>query len=248
MNGKNTLAKNNYIVIGFLIACAFGFLYSCSETHKPDRREWDFKSLEREIEKEYGKGLKILIKEKVKGKVLFVEVSGSEQLSDYKKMMRIPASNIAHIVSEEPFIKFNEIIVSLNIERRKDEFRFNRKDLTLVNDNMYLGERISRNLSEEQFSAVYDLLNDSIERGMNKPSGESFSKKLTSQMGKVVFLDFQGFEIGEWNGQKMIKLFFVEMRSKGNIPFSMSFLPEEKDPRKKVIGIDYAGGLPPRLS
>lgn len=221
-----------------LLMLIFTLLTSCGFGVKKDRKNWDFKNIESNVKKMYGRKSIVDFAEKSNGTVLFVEVSGSDKLPVYGNKIGIPASYIAYLVYEEPFAKYYQVNVRLNVAGRKHDFVFAREDIIRMKQNMYVAENISMELSNEQFDLVYDRLDDSFEDSLNKPAVEEYCKELVHRKGKVVFTQFQGFEFGRWNGRETIRYVLIEKRQKIDTPLSITLLPDLKESEKKVTNIN----------
>jgi hypothetical protein len=178
-----------------------------------------------------------------KKKYFEIEMSKSDMLENYAKLIEMPASNIAfmfynNLKEEKNNYTHIKVVVTLKILGHAD-YEYSTSQLEMVKQNVDLISKVSDFLKLKDYKGLYKLFDLTAVPNLQETDIESYCSQLDIAYGQIVKFQLQGFSFFNSNGKDLLHLSGVQQRDKQNTPLTIFVDPKKTQIEGSVMAMKF---------
>jgi hypothetical protein len=178
-----------------------------------------------------------------KKKYFELEMSKSDMLENYAKLIEMPSSNIAfmfyyNLKEEKRNYTQIKVVVKLK-DGHGDNFEYSTSQLEIVKQKVDLIFKVSDLIKLKDYNGLYKLFDLTVAPNLKETDIESYCSKSDIAYGQIVKFQLQGFSFFNSNGKDLLHLAGVQQRDKQNTPLTIFVDPKKTQIEGSVITMKF---------
>jgi len=170
-----------------------------------------------------------------------LEMSQSQLIESYAKILKLPASNIAYLFYsnlKDEQDNYTHVNVKINLSNGKShEYSYKAQDLKEIENLIPFLQTASEKIKSQDYKGLLSQFDKDISSNLSATQLKTYCTSYDSAYGKIEMIQFQGYDFfeGKEDNRPLVNLAGIMIRENNNTPFSL-FIDRES---RKIITMKY---------